>query len=161
MMPIWSCLFLHLFSICHFLVHTSVFGFPLIFILTFHSHCFQQKVIFLSHVTVSMFKQSRDIHDRLTAKQIDHHLICAHHDGRVGNLSDEMSGQAAVQRPVSLFLGYCEQSVEERAVLAAFLSQSCADHLCNQRRGRNLSYIFHWPLAVSDFASECCVISHS
>lgn len=68
MMPIWSCLFLHLFSICHFLVHTSVFGFLLIFILTFHSHCFQQKVIFLSHLTVSMFKQSRDIHDRLTAK---------------------------------------------------------------------------------------------
>lgn len=44
----------------------------------------------------------------LTAEQIDHHLVGAHHDGRVGDLPDEVGGEAAVQRPVPLLSGYCQ-----------------------------------------------------
>lgn len=44
----------------------------------------------------------------LTAEQIDHHLVGAHHDGRVGDLPDEVGGEAAVQRPVTLLSVYCQ-----------------------------------------------------
>lgn len=73
-------------------------------------------------LTVSLFKQEGDIPGGLTAEHVDHHFIGTHHDGGVGNLSDEVGGEAAVQRPVSLLPGYRQQSLEEGAILAALLS---------------------------------------
>lgn len=41
----------------------------------------------------------------LAAKQVDHHLVGAHHDGSVGDLPDQVGGEATVQRPVALLSG--------------------------------------------------------
>lgn len=79
--------------------------------------------LLLSHLpTVCLFAQEGGVRVALTAEQVDHHFICTHHDGGVGNLSDEVGGEAAVQRPVSFLPGYCQESLEEGAIPAAFLS---------------------------------------
>lgn len=76
--------------------------FPLVFILTFcHG-------LLLSHLSCLSSQQEGDAHGELTAEQIDHHLIGTHHDGSVGDLSDEVGGEAAVQRPVSLLSRYSQ-----------------------------------------------------
>lgn len=59
---------------------------------------------------------------RLTVEQVDHQLIGAHHDGGVGDLPDQVCGQAAVQGPVALLSEHDAQGLEEGAVLAALLS---------------------------------------
>lgn len=58
-------------------------------------------------VTVSLFKREGDIPGELTAEQVDHHFIGAHHDGGVGDLSDQVGGEAAVQGAVALLFGHC------------------------------------------------------
>lgn len=44
----------------------------------------------------------------LAAEQVDHHLVGAHHDGSVGDLPDQVGGEATVQRPVALLPGDCQ-----------------------------------------------------
>lgn len=58
----------------------------------------------------------------LAVEQVDHQFVSGHHDGGVGDLADEVCGEAAVQRPVALLPGHGQQSLEEGAVTAAFLS---------------------------------------
>lgn len=92
------------------------FFFPLVFILTFCDG------LLLSHLLPPSFQQEGDVPGELTAEQIDHHFIGAHHDGSVGDLSDEVSSEAAVQCPVSLLSRYSQQCLEKGAILAALLS---------------------------------------
>lgn len=44
----------------------------------------------------------------LAAEQVDHHLVGAHHDGGVGDLSDQVGGEATVQCPVALLPRDCQ-----------------------------------------------------
>lgn len=55
-------------------------------------------------------------------EQVDHHLVGGHHYSGVGDLADQMGGETAVQGAVALLLRYCQQCLEEGAVLAALLS---------------------------------------
>lgn len=51
------------------------------------------KGFLLSHLLIdSLFKREGDVPGGLTAEQVDHHLVGEHHDGRVGDLSDEVGG---------------------------------------------------------------------
>lgn len=43
----------------------------------------------------------------LTTQEVDYQLIGAHHDGGVGDLPDQVGGEAAVQGPVALLFGHC------------------------------------------------------
>lgn len=43
----------------------------------------------------------------LTVQDVDHHLVGAHHDGGVGDLSYQVGGEAAVQSTKSLLFGNC------------------------------------------------------
>lgn len=70
----------------------------------------------------------------LTAEQINHHFIGAHHNRRVWDLSDQVGGEPPVQGPVALLSGHRQQSLEKRAIPAAFFPEPCADHLCRRRK---------------------------
>lgn len=70
----------------------------------------------------------------LAIEQVDHQLVGAHHDGRVGNLADEVGGKASIQRPVPFLSNHHTKSLEKWAVLAALLSQPGTDHLWKKEK---------------------------
>ena len=49
----------------------------------------------------------------LTAEEVDHQLVGAHHDGGVGDLPHQVGGEAAVQRTEALLPGHRGESLEE------------------------------------------------
>lgn len=79
-------------------------------------------LLFSQLLSLSFFSRKENIPAGLTAEQIDNHLIGAHHDGSVRDLSDEMGGEATVQCPVTFLSGYCQQCLEKRVISAAFFS---------------------------------------
>lgn len=72
----------------------------------------------------------------LHRQHIHDSLVGRHHDGRVGNLADELRGQAAVQSRLALLLPHQEQRLPETVVLVALLAQSRSRHLMRVRDAR-------------------------
>lgn len=52
-------------------------------------------------------RRDDDVAAPLTAQEVDHQLIGAHHDGGVGDLSHQVGGEPAVQGRVALLSGHC------------------------------------------------------
>lgn len=71
---------------------------------------------------IHSLKEEEDGWTVLSVEQVDHQLIGAHHDGGVGDLPDQVGEEAPVKRPVALLPGDCGQSLEEGAILGAFLA---------------------------------------
>lgn len=67
-------------------------------------------------------EEREGVKGELAAEQVDHHLVGAHHDGSVGDLPDQVGGEATIQCPVALLSGDRQKCVEEGAVPAALLS---------------------------------------
>ena len=61
--------------------------------------------------------------------EVHRQLVDGHHDCRVGDLPDELGGQAPVQAPAALLTGHGEDRLPERAVLVALLAEAGARHL--------------------------------
>lgn len=59
---------------------------------------------------------------RMLRQQIHDRLVRRHHDCRVGDLSHELRGQAAVEAPNALLLPNQRQRLPEAAVLGALLA---------------------------------------
>ena len=68
---------------------------------------------------------------KVLGEAIHNCLICGHHDGCVRDLPHQLGAQAPVDPAVTFLLRHCRQSLPERSVLAAFLSESCASHFYN------------------------------
>ncbi len=53
-------------------------------------------------------------------KQVDDELVGAHHDGRIGDLSDQMCGESSVKSSIAFLSKHQAETLEERAVLGTF-----------------------------------------
>lgn len=56
----------------------------------------------------------------LTFEQVDDELVGAHHDGRIGDLSDQMCGKSSVKSSIAFLSKHQAETLEERAVLVTF-----------------------------------------
>ena len=66
----------------------------------------------------------------LSVDQVHDQLVGGHHDGRVGDLPDQVGGQPPVQPGPALLPVHQLQALPEGAVLVPWLSQSSTDYLC-------------------------------
>ena len=71
---------------------------------------------------------------KVLLQQVDRQLVGGHHDGGVGDLSDELRGEALVEAPAALLAVDEAKGLPEGAVLQAGLPHPSPRHLWGSRR---------------------------
>ncbi len=71
------------------------------------------------------------------AEEVDGGFVGWHHDCSVRNLSNELSGESAVEPTVTFLLPYQRQGLQQVTVLVPFFSKSGSCHLCKIGIKRN------------------------
>ena len=83
-----------------------------------------------SHETDLVPPQHDLVHVEGVSERVDSQLVGGHHDGGVGDLSDQLSAQASVQPPPPLLPVHQSQSLPEWTIHAARLPQPGPRDLC-------------------------------
>lgn len=91
-------------------------------------------------------------------QQVHYCLVGAHHDGRVGDLTHQLSGQPTINATNTFLVSHCAQRLPEPTVLGAFLAEPRTGNLCNMKihnisMGMNMFSSCHYMNFI------CCIIS--